>query len=97
MIYGKSESLLLTYLIDKPFTLVTGIANPKPLVDFLKKKEYQFTHEKFPDHHDFSNSELNKLTKYEIILTTEKDYMRLQPHIEKFALYYLPIKTILLK
>lgn len=96
MIYGKSESLLLTYLIDKPFTLVTGIANPKPLVDFLKKKGYQFTHEKFPDHHDFSNSELNRFTKYEIILTTEKDYMRLQPHIDKFALYYLPIKTILL-
>ena len=96
MIYGKSEKLPLTYLLDKPFTLVTGIANPKPLVAFLKKKGYRFTHEKYPDHHDFTKSEIVKLSKQEIILTTEKDYMRLQPHIDKFALYYLPIKTILL-
>jgi tetraacyldisaccharide 4'-kinase len=96
MIYGKSENLPLSYLIDKPFTLVTGIANPKPLADYLKKNGYQFTHDKYPDHHDFSKSELNKFSKQEIILTTEKDYMRLHPHIDKFALYYLPIKTILL-
>ncbi|NNJ80720.1 MAG: tetraacyldisaccharide 4'-kinase [Flavobacteriaceae bacterium] len=96
MIYGKSENLPLKYLIDKPFTLVTGIANPEPLVEYLKKHGYRFTHEKYPDHHDFTDSDINKLSKQEIILTTEKDYMRLQPHIDKFALYYLPIKTIIL-
>jgi tetraacyldisaccharide 4'-kinase len=96
MIYGKSESLPLKYLIDKPFTLVTGIANPKPLVEFLKGQGYRFVHEKYPDHHNFSDSEIKKFSTREIILTTEKDYMRLQPYIDKFALYYLPIKTILL-
>jgi len=94
-IYGKSEIQPLNYLQDKSFTLLTGIANPKPLVAFLKKKNFVFTHEKFPDHHDFSISEIEKLSGKEIILTTEKDYMRLQPHLDKFALYYLPIKTIL--
>lgn len=96
-IYGPSETLSLYYLQDKKFTLVTGIAKPKPLIDFLKRKQFIFTHEKFPDHHEFSVSEVKKLKKNEIILTTEKDYMRLQPKLGKFAIYYLPIKTLILR
>ncbi len=90
-IKGRTEALPLQYLMDKPFSLVTGIANPKPLVDYLKKRHYSFEHIKFPDHHNFSASEIEGLKKKEIILTTEKDYMRLQPKLSKFALYYLPI------
>ncbi|QNJ96849.1 tetraacyldisaccharide 4'-kinase [Constantimarinum furrinae] len=96
MIYGKTENLRLQYLQDKPFTLVTGIANPKPLLDYLKRNQFTFKHEKFPDHHEFSPSEINNLKQKELILTTEKDYMRLQPKLDKFALYYLPIKTLIL-
>ena len=96
-IYGPSETLSLYYLQDKKFILVTGIAKPKPLVDFLRRKQFIFTHEKFPDHHEFSASEVKKLKKNEIILTTEKDYMRLQPKLGKFAVYYLPIKTLILR
>ena len=95
-IHSETESLPIEYLSNKPFTLVTGIANPKPLAAFLKKKQFVFTHEKFPDHHNFSSSEISSLKKKEILLTTEKDYMRLQSKLEKFALYYLPIKTELL-
>ncbi|MEZ4816843.1 MAG: tetraacyldisaccharide 4'-kinase [Flavobacteriaceae bacterium] len=92
-IYGISESLPLEYLKDKPFTLVTGIANPKPLVDFLKAKNFSFSHRKFPDHHHFSSSEIENLKNEELILTTEKDYKRLQDKLQKKALYYLPITT----
>ena len=96
LIHSETESLPIEYLLDKPFTLITGIANPKPLVAFLKKKQFVFTHKEFPDHHNFSSSEISTLKDKEIILTTEKDYMRLQPKLGKFALYYLPIKTELL-
>lgn len=92
-IYGKTESLPLDYLLDKKFTLVTGIANPKPLVDFMKNKNFQFTHKKYADHHHFSSEEIEKLKKEELIITTEKDFMRLQHKLDKFALYYLPITT----
>lgn len=95
-IYGVSETLPLNYLLDKNFTLVTGIANPKPLIEFLTKRHLTFEHERFADHHDFSSSEVNTLKTKEIILTTEKDFMRLQPKLGKYALYYLPIKTIIL-
>ncbi len=96
-IFNASENLPLGYLQDKHFTLVTGIADPSPLVHFLEKNNFNFTHEKFPDHHNFSGSELKILKQKEIILTTEKDYMRLQRKIEKFALYYLPIEPVILK
>lgn len=95
-IFGISETLPLHYLADKRFTLVTGIANPKPLVEFLLRKEFDFSHEKFPDHHNFTDTEIKRLQQKELIITTEKDFMRLQPKLKKFALYYLPIKTHIL-
>ena len=95
-IYSKTETLPLEHLLDKEFTLVTGIANPEPLVAYLKRREYRFTHEKFPDHHNFSSHSIKMLQKSELILTTEKDYTRLQPRLDKFAIYYLPIKTVIL-
>lgn len=97
LIYGPSETLSIDYLEDKSFALVTGIANPKPLIHFLNRKEFKFKHIRFPDHHDFSEAEIKRLKKNEIILTTEKDYVRLQPKLGKFAIYYLPIKTLILK
>jgi len=96
MIHGISEKLPLAYLEDKPFTLVTGIANPKPLLEFLQHKEFNFEHKKYPDHHYFSDSEINRLKEKDLIITTEKDFMRLQARLDKFAIYYLPIKTIIL-
>ena len=96
-IYGISETLPLDYLLDKNFTLVTGIANPKPLVEFLKQNHFKFEHNKFPDHHHFSTTEIKNLKEKDIILTTEKDFVRLQPRLNKFAVYYLPIKTVILK
>jgi len=95
-IFGISENLPLGYLKDKSFTLVTGIANPDPLVLFLKEQGFSFTHKKYADHHRFSASEISELKQEELIITTEKDYMRLQGSLGKYALYYLPIKTIIL-
>ena len=95
-ICGISKTLPLNYLLNKNFTLVTGIANPKPLVEFLKQNQFNFEHKKFPDHHHFSNSEIKNFKEKEIILTTEKDFVRLQPRLNKFAIYYLPIKTAIL-
>ena len=92
-IYSTSESLPIVYLRDKPFTLVTGIANPIPLTNFLTEKGFHFTHKKFPDHHFFTSKEIEMLKKEELILTTEKDFKRLEVQLQKKALYYLPITT----
>ncbi len=76
----------------KTFTLVTGIANPKPLVTYLKNQNLQFEHLLFKDHHEFSSSEIDNLRGKDLIFTTEKDYMRLKDHINNEKLHYLPIE-----
>lgn len=80
----------------KSFTLVTGIANAKPLVNFLKSQELDFNHIEFKDHHNFNADDIKKLSKLDSIVTTEKDYMRLKNEdILKDKLYFLPIKTVI--
>ena len=76
-VYSHEDSQALKDFIATPFTLVTGIANPTPLVDFLEKQGASFEHLAYSDHHHFSNRELEFLRQKERILTTEKDYVRL--------------------
>lgn len=95
-IKNETESLPLRFLKDKKFLLVTGIANPKPLVDFLEHEGLHFKIKSFPDHHNFSSSEMEQLAKHKFILTTEKDFMRLRALTNKTEIYYLPIKTVIL-
>ena len=83
----------LKILNNKPFTLVTGIANPKTLVSYLKSLNLEFEHLNFKDHHDFSAMEIDRLKQKSLIVTTEKDMMRLQPYFNKEeAIYCLPIE-----
>jgi tetraacyldisaccharide 4'-kinase len=92
-IISKDSELTLDRLKDKEFVLVTGIANPKPLTDYLKKKGFKFRHLKFPDHHHFKESEIENLLLEKLVLTTEKDYVRLKERLFPSKLYYLPIET----
>ena len=89
-IKGLNSSLNLDFFIDKELVLVTGIANPKPLVDFLSEKGICVEHLAFKDHHFFTADELNLFNSKEIILTTEKDYVRLNGKVEN--LYFLSIQ-----
>jgi len=81
----------LSYLKGKKFTLVTGIANAKPLLDFLNKEAYSFEHLNFKDHHAFSEAEIKTINSKGVILTTEKDFTRLKDKMDSNKLYYLPI------
>ncbi|WP_428742190.1 tetraacyldisaccharide 4'-kinase [Tenacibaculum sp.] len=93
------EELTIADLQDKEVLLVTGIANPTPLLNFLKEKKVSFKHLNFPDHHNFTNQDITTIKKsfdelqsqQKIILTTEKDYMRLEGKID--PLNYISIKS----
>lgn len=81
--------------------LITGIANPTPLINYLKSLEVKFQHLKYADHHHFSENEIidiqkkfDKIQPSKIMLTTEKDYVRLENSLENLS--YLPIETIFL-
>lgn len=81
--------------------LVTGIANPKPLLKHLDKFSKRVKHLKFRDHHNFTDediknivAEYKKLGDYRLLLTTEKDYVRLKSfdYLRDIA-YYWPINV----
>ena len=93
------RNLERTFPIDKienvPFVLITGIADPKPLLYYLKAIGGQFEHLQFADHHLFTDKDIKKiksLANGRMILTTEKDFVRLAPQIQSELLFYLGIE-----
>ena len=82
--------------MNKKLTLVTGIANPKPLVNYLTEEGLIFKHLVFRDHYDFKQLDILNFQKEEIIVTTEKDYVKLEGKVDDHKLFYLPIQTKIL-
>ena len=92
-IYNNESSRLLEECKGQKFSLVTGIANSKPLVDYLTSKGLNFEHLNYKDHYNFLAKDIEKFRKWNLILTTEKDYMRLKDKVEASKLFYLPIRA----
>jgi len=85
--------------------LVTGIANPAPLRNYLMSLGNEFKEIQFPDHYTFKDKDLEKIessfinlkSANKIIITTEKDAVRfLDMHIEsrilKDNMAYIPLE-----
>lgn len=83
--------------------LVCGIANPRPLKEYLTAQVSTYDLLRFPDHHIFSIDDLHEIkAQFEkmkaagkIILTTEKDAVRLQKfesELRQLPLYVVPIE-----
>lgn len=86
--------------------LITGIANPKPLVEYLKTQVGNIIHEKYPDHYYFTETDIQDIetkfesigTQYKMIITTEKDLVRIRA-VQNVSdslmenLYYIPIEV----
>lgn len=86
---GKVEILDFSAIKGKKMALVTGIASPEPLVNYLKSLGLVFTHFAFGDHHNFSEKDVQQFKDHELILTTEKDYVRLKGKVKN--LFYVEI------
>ena len=90
----------------KSVYLFCGIANPYPLEDHLKRKYNTLITNYFGDHHCFTDSDIDMILsgfdsvigKNKIIVTTEKDLMRLtnSSYINRFdnvPLFTIPIEV----
>ncbi len=94
VVKSSSESKNLDDIFS--FTLVTGIANANPLVEYLRNRNLKFEHLNFQDHYDFTLKDVEEISKNNLIITTEKDYMRLQKFESlKGKLFYLPIHVVI--
>lgn len=85
--------------------LVAGIANPYPLEMYLKEKIGHVETIRFPDHHEFTKNDIESiLTRFDrmfiknkILVTTEKDMMRLKHpelliELKALPFCYVPIE-----
>ncbi|MEI6348438.1 MAG: tetraacyldisaccharide 4'-kinase [Bacteroidota bacterium] len=94
---GKSYSQII---------LLTGIANPYPLNEYLMNKFTEIHPMAFSDHHTFTEKDIAKIvmtyqeliTTNKAIITTQKDAMRLlDPSIrhltEDIPIYYIPLEV----
>lgn len=102
------------HLLDKNSTTFTsnkvvalsGIAQPQPFFDYLEKNFTVVDKLIFPDHHNYTNTDLNEIAirlqqenEEIILLTTEKDAARLNifPNFKYYSkIWYLPIEIEIL-
>lgn len=93
-IYSSSKTLSVAEIQSQPKVLLAGIAKPNSFFQALQSgADVQLV---FPDHHSFSTAELATIrahTTQQLVVTTEKDYVRLQHQLPENSLYYLPIQT----
>lgn len=95
-VYNKNEEINVSEIIEKDKVIIAGIAKPEPFIDFIKKENDVIMI--YPDHHHFVKNEINSIKENsfgKIIITTEKDYVRLNSQ-NLNNLYYLPIKSTFL-
>ena len=96
-VFGNDSQLLVSEIQSESKVLVAGIAKPKLFFDFLKNDNDETL--VFPDHHDFSKQDCELIlakANGRKIITTEKDFVRLNGLLPKEQLFYLPIKSTFL-
>lgn len=93
-IYSEKEVRKVKDIVNTDKLLLAGIANPASFFAYLQTANDVCMD--FPDHHHFSKKDIldirNK-SRNKIIITTEKDYVRLLGRIPADQLFYLPIKS----
>ena len=113
--YGDLSPVFENFASEKPLpsisdrpvygaVVVTGIASPGPLLEYLEKFFAGIIHLGFPDHHYYSENDIEKIRKAfkdlksreKMIITTEKDAVRLREFSNiddslKRAMYFIPV------
>lgn len=106
--HGQGELNLESITSETHVYLLTGIANPRPLVELIEQYSTNIVAQRYPDHHQFSKKNIAKLVTAfkeqpasdKIIITTEKDAQRLNSHrfpelLKALPVYYLPVKAVI--
>ena len=97
-VYGVDGEISVEEIKTTEKVLLAGIANPISFFNYLQKEKDILA--VFADHHHFTKSEIEAVDEKangRLIVTTEKDYVRLKKHSMKSKIYYLPIKSSFVK
>ncbi len=92
-VFSASESKNVSDIKKVDKLLLAGIAKPNPFFAYLQgQNDVQL---QYSDHHHFSENDIKNIqdkATNKLIITTEKDYVRLKQQ-QLNALFYLPIKS----
>lgn len=93
-VYNETESKSVEEIKSVDKLLLAGIAKPEPFFGYLQSgNDEQLV---FPDHHHFTENDYQTIedkANNKLIITTEKDYVRLKNQHLKATVFYLPIKS----
>ena len=91
---GRYKSINLNQIdISQNYVAFSGIGNPENFNFTLKENNLKILkHFSFPDHYDFKKSEIDNIKRYAIknnskIITTEKDYLRINKELRNEISY----------
>ncbi len=93
-VFGKNKKLPISILKKIPFILVTGIADNTLLVRELRMRGLIFKTITYKDHFTYSKKDIDKISSFSdgnLILTTEKDYYKIQNQMKSDLLFYVKI------
>jgi len=93
-IYSENKTIKVVDIQNVDKLLLAGIAKPTPFFVYLQSKNDECL--SFPDHHHFTEKDIEEIKNKalnKIIITTEKDYVRLKGSIPNEQLFYLPIRS----
>lgn len=87
---------------DVSILLLTGIANPAPLCEYLSPRVEEIVHLRYADHHSYTGTDIRKVihrfgeisNPHKLIVTTEKDAQRLLDPAVKGLLAGLPVYMV---
>lgn len=93
-VYSKDKTMKVSEIQNVDKLLLAGIAKPNPFFAYLQSKNDEKL--VFADHHHFTENDIRNIldkAQNKIIITTEKDFVRLKGKLSEEQLYYLPIKS----
>ncbi|WP_019987214.1 tetraacyldisaccharide 4'-kinase [Rudanella lutea] len=104
--YGEPRNgmgQVLTTAANRAVVLVSGLANADPLDAYVRQVWNLRAHHRFNDHHEYTRTEIDQLLGSlpddAVLMTTEKDWVKLRPLLPADAgerAFYLPIAVQLL-
>jgi tetraacyldisaccharide 4'-kinase len=96
-VYASDKTIRVDEIRNVDKLLLAGIAKPEPFFEYLQKQNDVCL--KYADHHHFTEKDLTEIkskAQNKVVITTEKDYVRLKDSLPKEQLFYLPIRSAFL-
>ncbi len=93
-VYSEDKTLKVDEIMSVDKILLAGIAKPEPFFAYLQKGNDECL--RYQDHYHFAAKDIDNIknkSQNKLIITTEKDFVKLKEFISKEQLFYLPMRS----